>query len=670
MACGLALALVRDARADEPIQVASDDAIDGPAAIEVEVRGALPPRSEGEPTVATTTLRGAELRAPGRSIADVLARAPGTTVARTGGAAELATVGLRGATSAQTPVYFAGVRLNDDVTGTADLGSIPAFLLDRAEVHRGHAPLGLDRPGLGGAVLLAPAFPSATEVRAGATVGSFGTEAALAGLGLGDERAAATIAVRSERTRGDFHYVDDRGTRFVASDDVVRTRENADATTLDVWSAGRAKLGSRLRMTALAGAFAREQGVVGLAVVPARHARARTERGLAALNARVACGESPTLDTCALDADVAAKVTSYLLDDPRRELPFATTRQAVDGALGTARAALTLRPLDALTIEGGAGQSFERISVDPRGPRELRASRASSRVFAGATVRPDPSVDLRAVGELAHEATRSSGASPTFMAPTGRIGAAVRPLDAESPVALTAFGNASYAARVPTLGEQFGVSAAVQGNPDLGLERGPAGELGARVDLGRNALALSFEATGFARFPRDLIAYKRSAAGVLRPFNVGEARVVGAEGELAAVLFDCTRAGIAATVLDARDLADDRAEGRDRLPFLAPWTLAPSLELTLRDLAPSIRLDRATMGARFLHRAARTADPSGLIELPAQSLLELDASVGLAEERLVVRARASNLLDDRTTDLVGYPLPGRAAYLDVEARLP
>jgi hypothetical protein len=35
---------------------ASDDAIDDPAAIDVEVRGALPPRSEAEPTVATTTL--------------------------------------------------------------------------------------------------------------------------------------------------------------------------------------------------------------------------------------------------------------------------------------------------------------------------------------------------------------------------------------------------------------------------------------------------------------------------------------------------------------------------------------------------------------------------------------------------------------------------------------
>src|SRR5260221_299547 len=53
------------------------------------------------------------LEAPGASAADVLADVPGVQVARTGSAGDLATASIRGATSAETPVYLAGIRLND-----------------------------------------------------------------------------------------------------------------------------------------------------------------------------------------------------------------------------------------------------------------------------------------------------------------------------------------------------------------------------------------------------------------------------------------------------------------------------------------------------------------------------------------------------------------------------
>ena len=42
----------------------------------------------------------------------------------------------RGATSAQTPIYLAGVRLNDELTGTVDLSSLPLWMLHRIEANR------------------------------------------------------------------------------------------------------------------------------------------------------------------------------------------------------------------------------------------------------------------------------------------------------------------------------------------------------------------------------------------------------------------------------------------------------------------------------------------------------------------------------------------------------
>jgi len=53
--------------------------------------------------------------------------------------------------------------------------------------------------------------------------------------------------------------------------------------------------------------------------------------------------------------------------------------------------------------------------------------------------------------------------------------------------------------------------------------------------------------------------------------------------------------------------------------------------------------------------------------LPAQDLLEFEVEARFLRA-LVVRGRLTNLLDQRTVDLLGYPLPGRAAYATVESR--
>src|SRR5262249_20690611 len=129
------------ARAEEP---SDDDA-------HVVVHGTGPTSGPRDRTAASTTVAGEELRRPGASAAEVLARVPGVQVTRTGSSSDLSTAAIRGATSAETPVYLAGVRLNDDLTGTADLSTVPLYMIQRVEVYRGNAPLDADRLGIGGA---------------------------------------------------------------------------------------------------------------------------------------------------------------------------------------------------------------------------------------------------------------------------------------------------------------------------------------------------------------------------------------------------------------------------------------------------------------------------------------------------------------------------------------
>jgi vitamin B12 transporter len=48
--------------------------------------------------------------------------------------------------------------------------------------------------------------------------------------------------------------------------------------------------------------------------------------------------------------------------------------------------------------------------------------------------------------------------------------------------------------------------------------------------------------------------------------------------------------------------------------------------------------------------------------LPAQHFLDLEANAAFFERRLIARAAILNLLDARTTDLIGLPAPGRSYH--------
>jgi iron complex outermembrane receptor protein len=151
-----------------------------PAITEVKVRGArdAPSRAPKDTTIAGSVIGREELSAPGVHVADVLRGQVGVEVTETGGVGAPATASIRGATAAQVPVYLAGVRLNDDVAGTADLSRIPLWLVDRVEIYRGNAPIEADRLGIGGAIFFEPRWPRGREVGAAAMLGSYGARSA------------------------------------------------------------------------------------------------------------------------------------------------------------------------------------------------------------------------------------------------------------------------------------------------------------------------------------------------------------------------------------------------------------------------------------------------------------------------------------------------------------
>lgn len=661
LAAGLALALLWPTCvfAEEPV--------------EIEVRGtaiAAPPRA---PNVAGSVIRRERLQGPGTQASDVLRTQPGVEVNETGGLGSSATASVRGATAAQTPIYLAGVRLNDDVGGAAELGSVPLWFLSRIEIYRSNAPLAGDRLGLGGAIFFEPRRPRGNEAAAGTLVGSFGARAAWAVAGVGAARGSTLLGLRVDGADNDYRYVNDNGTRFDPSQQHESVLRNADVRQLDFWGLSSTRLGNTGRVDLVLNVTEREQGVPGIALFPTFEARQRSSRRLAAVSARAGCGSR-----CEVAATSAALLTQTRYVDPLGEIGLGAaglelSSVRIDDSL-TARLGLTRD----ISLSPALRVALERLDIASAG----RASTHARRAFGRAALQGELAASERltihglAAGEC-HGTSRNGNlpwAAPGDADPLAHDGVCDTP-EASARVGAT-FATAQLTwlatlgrySRVPTLAELYGTSGVVRGNSALLPERGVSLELGMRANAALVELlgGLSFDVFGFARQSERLIYYRRSAIGYVRPYNTHSARVLGLEALLTYSPVELLACELSATLMDPRDTSPGKLVN-DILPHRARIVLAPRVEMRSRSRAGSF--NAAKLAVSYFYESRRFADQAGLVVIEPQGSLSAEAELALFDEHLSVRARVANILDQPRFDLIGYPLPGRAAYLSTEIRL-
>jgi iron complex outermembrane receptor protein len=640
--------------------------------IEVVVRAEPIARPPKEPSVAGSVIPEERLRAPGLQASDVLRTQPGVAVHETGGYGSLSTAMIRGATAAQTPVYLAGIRLNDDVGGTADLSLIPLWLVHRVEIYRSHAPLAGDQLGIGGAIFFEPRRPKTTEAGVGAMVGSFGSRALWAQGGVGNEEASAFVGVRGEAADNDYLFVNNRGAAFDPSQFRTERRQNADAQTIDVWAMGSLRLGQNGRADLLANDVEREQGLPGL-IFPNTAARATLKRRLAGLTARVPCAS----EGCELIATSSGVVSHAAYDDPLHEVGLGTTALE-QGATRVengfvVRWALSDHFAVAPTVRG----SIERLDIEGANFTPLHAQRVFSRMALQGEWLVSDDVELRALVSAECNGTSRSGrppwsapgdaAGPTDgsaacnrFQPSGRIGAEI----GHAPLSLLA--NVGRYARMPTLSELYGLSGSVRGNSGLEAETGVSAEIGVRAAARSTSerAGVAADLFGFVRKVDDLIAYQGSNRYIV-PFNVGSARVAGLEflGSYRPAPFALFE--LSATLLDPRNTSPGGL-ANDLLPYRSRLTLVPRIELRSKLFADPV--DAGRLSVSYFYESSRYADQAGLVTIPEQGWMDVEAEVGAFGEHVLLRGRLANVLNQTRFDLVGYPLPGRAAFVSFELK--
>jgi iron complex outermembrane receptor protein len=639
---------------------------------DVEVRGVpvSPASAPKDASVAGSTVRRNELGGPGRSAADALRGEVGISVTESGGLGAAATASVRGATAAQTPVYLAGVRINDDVAGAADLSTLPLWLIDRVEIYRGNAPPQADRLGIGGAIFFEPIRPREPLAELGVMVGSYGSRAASAFAATGGEDRGLLVGARLEGADNDYGFSNDQGTLFDESDDAEDQLQNVDATLLDLWALGHARIGAG-RSELVLNHFEREQGVARLALVPTLESRQRSERSLAALTATAPVG---------IDGEVEARtalvVTRTTLDDPNRELSLGTDRVGLRGErleqhlgthLGLAPGAMLGIGLDMgperLRRYEGTGPSTEDAVLDAQRLVGRLSAYGDVEVLSGVSVRPLLALECHDT-DTSTAALADDRSGCDVLEPTGRLGALA--VFGE----LSAFAGAGRYVRVPTLGELYGMSAVVRGEPRLESETGTTLDAGVRYaqPLDGEVAPLVAAASAYTRRSSELITFERTAQGYVVPENVDEARVTGLELEASAGFLRHFSLDVALTTVEPRDQTPDSPYKNDVLPFQSRLVVASGLFATSGPTG-LVWAEELGLRLRHLYQSNRYANHAGTALIPEQHTLDLDASVAALEGGLVVRARIVNLLDTARYDVVGFPLPGRSAFMSIEARL-
>ena len=139
------------------------------------------------------------------------------------------------------------------------------------------------------------------------------------------------------------------------------------------------------------------------------------------------------------------------------------------------------------------------------------------------------------------------------------------------------------------------------------------------------------------------------------------------EAALGGAFLDLVQATTSITLLDPRDTTPDRTLANDILPYHSRLVLTSGIEFRVRPSWIGKPLSRLSVELRAMHRSSRHQNPAGLGPIPRHTTFDAEAVTQLYEGRLALRCLVSNLFDAEQFDVVGLPLPGRAAYGSVEA---
>lgn len=633
-----------------------------PAAIQAQVEEVVVRGTEAGGFVSS-----ADERDSPREITDaasLLEPLPGVHVRRYGADDAFTTLSIRGSSSSEVAIVFAGVPLTGGADPSLDLASLPLWPGAVVKVHRTFTPAALGPGSLGGTLVLEPPKPtSPPRTEAWAAVGSFGE----ARLRIGDVRdlgrGRLVTAVSASRADDGFTYLDPLASS--PGHDVYATRQNAGHAAADglvSWALPvRWSSGSTGALTVTTLAQARHQELPGTVLGPTPFASLDSDRELASAELTGAAGRG------AWSVRGWGRREGLRLGDALASAAVGPTRAdqtiaATGGSVGWRGRVTPDATLEAHV--DGSGEHFEP-GVTEGAPAPPQATRASAGAGLDAEWHATDHLVLAASGRLDGFSNTSAGANTGDLLPTGHVGIEA-PLDF---VTFTAHGGAT--ARPPSFVELYGDRGAFIGDPSLQPESAWTLDAGARASRRLGVLAAALELDGFATWADDLITFvPQGAYGRAKATNIGTARLAGIEADARVRVGPLELRGAYTGLVTENDSACE--------PVVGPCVHPALPGRPTNDLVADLIGYAGPASARFGVDAVTgmVADVSGGIGVPARVLASAGARVDVAHGvRLALDVR--NLFDQRTGTYQGalgpvrepigdyyeYPLPGRTVLV-------
>ena len=567
---------------------------------------------------------------------EVLREAVGVNVRQFGGIGSPAEISVRGSGPNQVVVLVDGVRLNPAAGGAVDLSTIPVTQIERIEVIRGGDSAIFGEGALGGVVNIITRKPDGRpHTSLAAMYGSFNTARFTASQSGGGPTWRYLAAGSFLHTDGTFTFRNDNGTSLDTRDDFPDTRWNNQLDSRSLLVRVGFTPNSWLDITAHNDFYSAQGGVPGLVTFPSLYANQSLLRDTASLNFALSglglAGLS--LHTAlrnrydrSIFRDPHGEQTGVPINDDRRENE-PEIEQGVQYVWGRHQI---------WTLTGGFRQTTLRDPAFDNPHRESWAAALRDQVLLW-------SDRLTLLGAIRYDHASDLGGqwSP-------KAGFSLKPLPW-----LAVKANIGQSFRAPDFSELYLNQGYLEGNPDLRPERALHFDAGPQITLPW----LYLESAYFRSEVRDLIEYELIAGFRYKPFNVGRARLEGGEWSASITPVEFLTLSGAYTLTYAID-ETQHANRQDRqIPGRPRHVAFGRLEGAADIFRPFV--EYYYVSGNFITAANTKLLPdrrlwnAGLVIAPS------------ADYRLSWEMK--NVLDEQAVDVRGFPLPGRAVYLNFEA---
>jgi outer membrane cobalamin receptor len=603
------------------------------------------------------------------TLSEALAESVGVQVRRFGGLGAFSTMSIRGSSANQVQVYLDGIPLSRARNETVNLADLPLDSLERIEVYRGTAPVMFGAGGIGGVVNLVTKPPSTepvTDFTAG--YGSFETRKVVAAhtRKVGPFELLGFVTYLG--SKGDFTFLDDRGTEQNPADDRETTRRDNAFDSVEGLFKGAWSSPDGLRVDLTSETFFKDQGLPGAGNrndLP----QSASLRDLRALNYLRAT--RPGLLDAKLDliGTLFGIYERLGLSDRQNKLGGGNqdgqdTTSVVGGNLG-ATYALT----ESHAVEGMTELSYERLAPFSDLPEPTnypdqtrwhgalavqdRAAFLDERILVVPTLRYEHLRDSFTEVDLQGRPVPPRHTDDRDLW-TPALGISVSP----QPWLLLK-GNISRQQRAPNFSELFGHTGTVTGESKLKPETGINRDVGLVLQhqpqhwLDRVRLEYAY----FNNDIDDLIVLKLLGQGRFKPQNVNGARVRGHEVALATTWFGHFDLDANYTHQDSENLDPDYRYKQlplrpaDELYTRLTFFGSPGKLFYEFNLVDGNYLD----SANYDHVRERDVHTLGLTLTPWQSL--------------ALTFEVRNLTDNQIADVGKFPLPGRSFFGTIKLNL-